>query len=232
MDGAGGFQGVLLDKGDGGDSCRLSCFCDSDQGLFLPIVELAQLAGEAMGLFLQEGVQDEEDVVFVDGFLRGDGCKDVVHQVVDIVGVALEEVVGEFGGSEEDFPTGFPELRADERHVFFLVDPTQIHLFHGVIEGSCRRMEHVLEDVPTAAGEDEPAVVHGLDMGAEERLHILFRITVDLLELVDGEDAGAVGLLQVGEDLPEGQFRGVDVTELDVEGRPSRERVVAETAGQ
>ncbi len=185
-----------------------------------------------MGLFFQEGLQDKQYVVLVHRLFRGDGGEDVVQKVMDIIGVAFEEVVGQLGGAGEDFPSGLVELGANEGHVLLSGDSVQIKLLRAVVKGLRSGVEHVLQDVPVAAGEDEAAVVHRLDVGAQERFHVLFRVPVDLLEFVDGEDAGEVGLFQISEDFPEREFGGLDVAEFDVEGGNSRDRVVGETACQ
>ena len=170
-----------------------------------------------MGLFFQEGVQDKQYVILVHRLFRGDGGEDVVQEVMDIVGVAFEEVVGQLRGAGEDFPPGLSELGTDECHVLLPGNPVQVQLLRAVVKRFCGGVEHVLQDVPVAAGEDEAAVVHRLDVRAQERFHVLFRVAVDLLEFVDGEDAGEIGLFQVGEDFPEREFRGLNVAELDVE---------------
>lgn len=185
-----------------------------------------------MGLFLQKSFQDEEDVVLVDGLFRGDVGEDVVQEVVDVVGVAFEKVVGEGGGTGEDFPAGFAELVTNEGHVLLPGNPVQVQLLDRVVEGFRRGVEHILQDVAVAAGEDEPAVVHRLDIGSEEGLDVLFGVFVNLLEFVDGENAGEIGLFQVGEDFSEREFGGVDVAELDVEGGDARDGIVGETSCQ
>ena len=185
-----------------------------------------------MGLFFQEGVQDKQYVILVHRLFRGDGGEDVVQEVMDIVGVAFEEVVGQLRGAGEDFPPGLAELGTDECHVLLPGNPVQVQLLRAVVKRFCGGVEHVLQDVPVAAGEDEAAVVHRLDVRAQERFHVLFRVAVDLLEFVDGEDAGKVGLFQICEDLPEREFGGLDVTELDVEGGDSRNRIVGKTPCQ
>lgn len=151
---------------------------------------------------------------------------------MDIIGVAFEEVVGKLRGTGEDFSPGLAELGANECHVLLPGDPVQIKLLRAVVKRFCGGVEHVLEDVAVAAGEDEAAVVHRLNVGAQERFHVLFRVAVDLLEFVDGEDAGEVGFFQVVEDFPEREFGSLDVTELDVEGGDSRNRVVCKTSCQ
>lgn len=151
---------------------------------------------------------------------------------MDIIGVAFEEVVSEFGGTGEDFAAGFAELGADEGHVFVFDNPVQIQLLSAVIERFSGRVEHVLQDVPIAPRKDESAVVHLLDVGAQECFDILFGILVNLLEFVDGEDAGEVGFFQVVEDFFQGEFRGADVAKLDVEGGGAGEGIVAERACQ
>ena len=185
-----------------------------------------------MGFFFQEGVQDKQDVVLVHRLFRSNGGEDVVQEVMDVIGVSFEDVVGQLRGAGEDLPPGLAELGTNECHVLFPGNPIQVQLLRAVVKRLCGRMEHVLQDMPIAAGEDEAAVVHRLDVGAQERFHVLFRVAVDLLEFVDGEDAGKIGLLQVGEDLPEREFGGLDVAELDVEGGNSRDRVVGETTCQ
>ncbi len=155
-----------------------------------------------------------------------------MQEVMDIIGMAFEEVVGQLRGAGEDFPLGLAELGTNEFHVLLSGDSVQIKLLRAVVKRFRRGVEHVLEDVAVAACEDETAVVHRLDVGAQERFHVLFGVAVDLLEFVDGEDAGEIGLLQVGEDLPEREFRGLDVSELDIEGGDSRDRVVGETPCQ
>ena len=110
MDGAGGFEGVFLDEGDGGDARRLSCFGDGDEGFFLLVVEVAHLPGEGMGLFLEEAFQGDQDVVFIDRLFGGDAGEDVVQEIMDIIGVPIEEVVGQFCGPGEDIAPGFLEL--------------------------------------------------------------------------------------------------------------------------
>ena len=92
--------------------------------------------------------------------------------------------------------------------------------------------EHLLEDVPVAPGEDEVAVVHLLDVGAQQRFHVLFRIAGYLLELVDGEDAGLVRFLEVREDLFQRQFRSADVPYLEVDLRLPGDGVQAEGRGE
>ena len=151
---------------------------------------------------------------------------------MDIVSVPIEEVVGQLRGAGEDLSAGFAELGTNEIHVLFPGNPIQVQLLRAVVERFRSGVEHVLQDVPVATGEDEAAVVHRLDMGAQERFHVLFRVAVDLLEFVDGEDAGEVGFFQVVEDLTEREFGGVDVTEFDVEGGDSRNRVIGETSCQ
>ena len=198
----------------------------------MPVVELAQLAGEGMGLFFQEGVKDDEDVVFVHRLFRGDGGEDVVQEVMNVIGVAFKEVVGQLRGAGEDIPPGFMKLVEDERNILLPDDPVQIELLRAVVKRFCGGVEHVLQDVTIAAGEDEATVVHRLDVGTQECFHVLFRVPVDLLEFVDGEDAGEVGLFQVVEDLPKREFRGVDVAEFDVEGGDSGNWVVSETPCQ
>lgn len=198
----------------------------------MPIIELAQLSSEGVGLFFQEGVQDEEDVVLVHRLFRGDGGENVVQEVMDIVSMPFEEVVGQLRGAGEDFPPGLAKLGANERHVLFPGNSVQIKLLRAVVKRFCGRVEHVFQDVAIAAGEDEAAVVHRLDVGAQERFHVLFRVAVDLLEFVDGEDAGEIGLLQVGEDFPEREFGSLDVAEFDIEGGNSRNWVVGETSCQ
>ena len=223
---------VLFDEGGGGDAGGLAGFCDGDQGFFLSVVELAHLGGEGAGFFIQKRLEYEEDVILIDSLFRGDAGEDVVKEVVDVVGVAFEEVVGESGGSGEDFAAGFAELGADERYVLFFGNPVQIQLFGAVVEGFCGRMEHVFQDVPVASRKDKPTVVHLLDVGAKQGFDVLFGVLVDLLEFVDGEDAGEIGLFQIVEDFLQGEFRVVDVAEPDVEGRDAGEGVVAETSCQ
>jgi hypothetical protein len=76
-----------------------------------------------------------------------------------------------------------------------------MELLRAVVEGSRGGVEHAFEDMPVAAGEDEQAVVHALDISAEQRFHVLLGIMGDLLKLIDGEDARFVGLFQIAEDL-------------------------------
>ena len=83
-----------------------------------------------------------------------------------------------------------------------------------------------------AASIDEQTVVHLLDISAKQGLDVLLRIVGYLLELVDGEDAGFVGLLQITENLFQRQFWGVDVAQFDVESGRIGNGVVAETASQ
>ena len=45
----------------------------------------------------------------------------------------------------------------------------------------------------------EKAIVHPLDMCAKRGFHVLLRIVGNLLELVDSEDTGLVGLLQIAD---------------------------------
>lgn len=140
---------------------------------------------------------------------------------MDIIGVAFEEVVGQLRRAGEDFPPGLAELGTNECHVLFPGNAVQIKLLRAVVKRFRGGVEHVFEDVAIAAGEDKTAVVHRLDVGTQECFHVLFGIPGDLLEFVDGKYAGTVGLLQIVENFPEGEFGGLDVAEFDVEGRDS-----------
>ena len=79
-----------------------------------------------------------------------------------------------------------------------------------------------------AAGIDEKAVVHLLDMCAKRGFHVFLRIVGNLLEFFNSEDAGFVCLLQIAENLFQRQFWGVDVAQLDVESGSVGNRIVAE----
>ena len=185
-----------------------------------------------MGFFFQEGVQDKQDVVLVHRLFRSNGGEDVVQEVMDVIGVSFEDVVGQLRGAGEDFPPGLAELVTNECYVLLPGNPIQVQLLRAVVERLCGGVEHVLKDMPIAAGEDEAAVVHCLDVGTQERFHVLLRVPVYLLEFVDGKDAGEVGLFQIIEDLPEREFGGLDVAEFDVEGGDSRNRIISETSCQ
>ena len=81
-----------------------------------------------------------------------------------------------------------------------------------------------------AARIDEKAIVHPLDMCAKRGFHVLLRIVGNLLELVDGEDTGLVGLLQIAENLFQRQLGRMDITQFDVESRCVGNWVVAKTS--
>jgi len=51
----------------------------------------------------------------------------------------------------------------------------------------------LLKDVPVDSGKDETAIVHVLNMSAEQGHDILFRISGYLLEFIYGNDARLVG---------------------------------------
>ena len=105
-------------------------------------------------------------------------------------------------------------------------------LFRAVVKWPRGGVEHVFEDVTVAARKDEQTVVHGLDIAAEQGLHVFLGIIGDLLKFVNGEDAGFVGFLQIVEDFLEGELGVVDVAQFDVKRRCSRTRVVTQTSCQ
>ena len=69
--------------------------------------------------------------------------------------------------------------------------------------------------MPLAAGKDEMAIVHALDVPSQERLNILLRVFVNLLEFVDCHDARAVGILQILENLFKGVFRLLNIAKAE-----------------
>ena len=81
-----------------------------------------------------------------------------------------------------------------------------------------------------AAGKDEEAIVHLLNMCAQRSLHVLLRIVGYLLELVDSEDARLVGLFQIAENLFQRELGRVDVAQLDIESGSVGYWIVAETS--
>ena len=77
---------------------------------------------------------------------------------------------------------------------------------------------------------DKQAVIHFLDLCAKRGFHIFLWIVGYLLEFVNSEDAGHVGLLQILEYFFESQFWGVDVPQFDIECGCVGNRIVAETS--
>ena len=86
--------------------------------------------------------------------------------------------------------------------------------------------------MPVAAGIDEQAVVHLLDLCTKRGLNVLLRVKGYLLEFIDGEEAGLFGIFKIVEDLFQRKLRGMDVSQFDVEPGCIGERVVTQAAGQ
>ena len=81
--------------------------------------------------------------------------------------------------------------------------------------------EDVTHQVALAARKNELASVALLDVGAQQGLHVLLGKLCDLLEFVDGDDIGTVGVFEILEDFLQRGLWLADVAQLDVElGKP------------
>ena len=67
--------------------------------------------------------------------------------------------------------------------------------------------------MPLASGKDEMGIVAMLHVSAQDSFHIVFRIICDLLEFVDGYDAGLVRLFQIMEYFIQRSVRRLDVSQ-------------------
>ena len=121
-------------------------------------------------------------------------------------------------------------MTGDERNVDFRNDRFQFQHICTMVERTCCRREHLLHHVALAAGEDEVAVAQLLNMGPQLRLDILLGIFGDLLKLVDSHDARLVCMSKVLENFIQRIFRAVDIAQLHIECRHTRDRVEAEFA--
>ena len=120
--------------------------------------------GECSALFVKDFSQRLVDIGLIDNLIGIGTGECVVAEVVDVIGVSLKEVVGKGGGIGLNSSAGFGELLLRKACVDVLGYAVQVGLFCAVVEGLGGRVEHVLKDVAVAAGVDEEAVVHLLDI--------------------------------------------------------------------
>ena len=120
--------------------------------------------GECSALFVKDFSQRLVDICLIDNLIGIGTGECVVEEVVDVIGVSLKEVVGKGGGMGRYGSAGVGKLLLRKACVDVLGYAVQVGLLCAVVEGLGGRVEHVLKDVAVAAGVDEEAVVHLLDI--------------------------------------------------------------------
>ena len=80
------------------------------------------------------------------------------------------------------------------------------------------------------ACKNEPAVVHRLDVGTQQRFYILFGVARDLLEFVYCKYARFVGILKIPDNLLKSEFGGVYISEFQIESGRTGKGIVSKTS--
>lgn len=215
--GTGGGEVVFLNEGGGGDVVGLSLFGDGLEEEFL-------LRGEAGEHVLVAAFLGLDDVgpgglpeVCRAGSAGGGEGEQFVHHHLEEPRAAVELAVYRFNQGAFHLFALFFEQPQGEVGVGVEGDGFQPHADGALVEGFGGGVEHVAHDVPFASGEDELGLLALLDFAAQQGFHVFLFVGADLLEFIDGDEAGFVGCFEVVEDFVQRGLRGVDVAQADVE---------------
>ena len=86
--------------------------------------------------------------------------------------------------------------------------------------------------MPVASGKNKTTIAHLLNVGSQQRLHVILWIIAYLLEFVYGYDARLVCIFQKTENFFECCLRPAYITKFEVKCRDSGDRVISETTIQ
>lgn len=206
---------MAFDEFCGCDPFRLAVFGDGVKQCFLFFRDVREDFAEYRVVRCNHRV-DGGTYGFERAFLSFGGVgKGFVEGFLNVVCVSFKEAVNFFHMPGCDLPVAFLKMADDERDVDLGFDGFQFQHVRAVVEGACRRGEHLLHHVAFAAGENEVAVACILDVCAQKGFYVFFRVFGDLLEFVDCYDAWFVRICQVAENFIQGIFRTHDVAQLD-----------------
>ena len=155
-----------------------------------------------------------------------------MKQIVDIIGVSLKKPVGIRHHLRCDLSPSVHKHSFRKTNINVFRDTLQVYLFCTIVERFCSSAEHIFQDMTVTACIDKQTIIHSLDMCTQNGFDILLRIIGNLLKLVNGKDAGFVGLFQIAEDLFQRELRKMDVTQLDIESGSIGNRIIAKTSRQ
>ena len=194
-----------------------SFLADSEQQFLLPLGEHGDHALVNALLCIHGGMKD---AIRLFGYYRFTGNRlfiEAVQQSLHIPRMTFEQSVNTSNALVGNPFTGLFEMLPYEFVIGSLLDGAEVQERSTLVERPGSREENILHHVALASGKNEVRVGTFLYMRTQYGFHIFFRITGDLLELVNGHQTGFVRRFEIREKFLQRYLRLAYLPDTDVE---------------